>query len=186
MPFTVRGPFERGELALAAPGQEQQPDEGDVHRPVLLVTLKRERKAAKLFAGQEPLAALAPVAPDADAGVAVFGTIAVDLGLAHDDGEDGGGAVRRSGGGVQGGEPALYVGAGDVGDVPSPEPGQYLIAEVGAIDLQRLRFPVPGVVPEDFPGHGLEEGLFGQGGGIAVTPNRGEKVSPHAGGPHRG
>ena len=65
--------------------------------PARLVPLERERETAELRSGQEPLPALAPVAPDADAGVGAFRSIAIDLGLAQDDREDGGGAVRRAG-----------------------------------------------------------------------------------------
>ena len=55
------------------------------------------------------------------------------------------------------------------------EPGQNLVPEVGPIDLQRLRFPVAAVVPEDFIGHGLEKGFIGPSGRFALAPNCREK-----------
>ena len=54
---------------------------------------ERLRQAADLLVGQEPLAALAAVSPDALARVGVLGPEAHRLGLAHDDGEDGQGPV---------------------------------------------------------------------------------------------
>ena len=144
--------------------------------------LERERETAELRSRQEPLPALAPVAPDADAGVGAFLSIAVDLGLAQDDGEDGGGAVRRTGRGVKGCEPALHVGSGDVRNIPSSEPRQNMVPEVAPIDLQRSRLPVPAVVPENFLGHRLEDRLLRQGARIPVAANRAEKVRGPAAG----
>ena len=143
--------------------------------PARLVPLEHKRKAAELRCGQEPLPALAPVSPDVDAGVGAFASIAVDLGLAQDDREDGGGAVRSARRGVQGGEPALHVGSGDVCNAPPSEPRQNLVPEVSPIDLQGSRLPVPAVVPEDLLGHGLEDRLLRRNTSIAVAVNRTEK-----------
>ena len=144
--------------------------------PARLVPLERERETAELRSGQEPLPALAPVSPDAGAGVGALWSIAVDLGLAQDDREDGRGAVRRAGRGVKGCEPALHVSSGDVCNIPSPEPRQNLVPEVAPIDLQRSRLPVSAVVPEDFLGDGLEDRLLRQGTPIPVAPNRSKKA----------
>ena len=117
-------------------------------------------KVMEFLHGQEPLPSLAPVAANAGAGIAAFRAVAVEFGLAHDDGEDRRGPIGRDGRRAKGGEPALHVLPVDIGDVPSPEPRKGGVAQIVPVDLHGAGLPVPPIAREDLFGHGLEEPVF--------------------------
>ncbi len=123
-------------------------------------------QAADLRCRQNPLPPLSAVALDALAGIPVFRSIAIDLGLAHDDRQDRRRAVRCHGRCVTGYKPFLHLPAGDVRDLASPEPGQDLVPAIALVHRDRSRFPVPPVAPEHLLGDGLKDGLFRQDGRV--------------------
>ena len=109
--------------------------------------------------------------------------IPVDLGLAHDDRENGSRAVGGDRGLVKRCEPLLDVAGGDVGDGASLEPGENLVSVVVPVDPEGRRLPVSGVAPEDFVAHRLERGVRRCSGLVVVSiPDRGDQGSgPFAG-----
>ena len=69
----------------------------------------------------------------------------------------------------------------DAGDIPSPEPGKDLVAQIVPVDLHGPGLPVPPVTGEDLLGNGLEEPLLRQGRRL-VAPESGEQFRrPSAG-----
>ena len=175
-------PLQRANLARTTPGQQQQPDNGDLLRTVGLEAVEYRRQAAYLRRRQEPFAPLAPVSLDALARVAAFRAIAVDFGLAHDDGQDRSGPVCRCGLRVERGEPLPHVAAVDAGDRAALEARQDMVAVVVPVDLESSGLPVSRVAREDLVGNGLEHGFFGRCGRVAASPDRGEhRRGPRAG-----
>ena len=176
-------PLQRANLAGATPGQQQQPDNGDLLRTVGLEADEYRRQAAYLRRRQEPFAPLAPVSLDARARIGSLRPVAVDLGLAHDDREHGNRAVRRHRGIVERREPEADIVGSDVADRASPEPGQNLLVVIAPVDLEGRGFPVAGVAPKDLVGDRLERdvrwrrGLF-----VTSFPDRGQQaLGPSAG-----
>ena len=94
MPFAVVRPAKGQDLALAAPGEHEKPHGRDLKRVFGLLRQERARKPTKLFLGQEPLAALSPVAPYPPDRVGPLGPVAEELRLGQDDREHRRGAVR--------------------------------------------------------------------------------------------
>ena len=109
---------------------------------------------------QEPLAALAAVSSYAPARVGALGPEAHRLGLAHDDGEDGHGPVRRGRRRPEGSEPRDHLGPVDLGHRAPGETGQELVPEIAPVDGDRSRLPGPGVAFEHGLGEILEQGLL--------------------------
>ena len=172
--LAVVGPAKREHLALAASGEQQQPDRGHLKHPLGLVRRERGPEAANLRVGEIALAPLAPVASDPPARIGALGAKPHALGLCEDDRHDGQGAVGGDGGGPKRGEPALHVGAGDVGNGHAGEPGQNLSAQVDAVDVQCPRFPHSGMMPE----HGFGDGLEARArrhGRIGIAANGGHQ-----------
>ena len=127
VPFPVVGPLQGPDLTHAAPCEEKQADERHFTRTPFFMPFEHAREPAKLLRGKTAFAALAPVVVDAGAGIAVFRPVAIDLGLAHDDGQDRRGPVRRRGRRAQGCKPSLHVLPRDFGDDPSAEPWKDLL-----------------------------------------------------------
>ena len=174
MPLPVVGPAERQDLALAASGQQEEPDHGDL--PWRAIRMRRQPRGqpAHLAVRQEARAPLAAVAPDAQAGVGALGPKTHGFRLPQDDGEHRHGAVGGDRGRAQRCEPVPDVPPVDVGDLPSLEAGQDLVLQVAPIDIERSRLPEPSVALEHGLGDGLEEGLGGIAGRVLSTPDRGE------------
>ena len=168
-PLPVVGPLQRPDLALSAAGEQQQADERDVARMPFFMVFEHLCETAKLRLRKKSLPSLAPVAPDAGAGIAVLRAVAVNLRLAHDDGEDRRGPVRRHRRCVQRAEPALHVLSRDVGYVHPAEPGKDRASKIFPVDLHGSGLPVPPVAGEDFLGHGLEKPVFGKYGGFVAA-----------------
>ena len=136
-------PLKGHDLALAAAGQQQQ-FHGRCHG-MAVMPFQHRAQSSGFLPGQEPFAAVPPVAPDVSARIASLRTEAESFGLPHDHRQDRcrpvGGSRRRS----EGGEPLLNVCARDRADRPSPEPGKNLVPQVPAIDVERAGLPVPGL-----------------------------------------
>ena len=131
-------------------------------------------QAADLVIGQEAFASLAAVAPDAAAGVGALGPKAHCFRLPHDDGEHRHGAIGGGWGCPQRGEPVADLPAVDVGDRPSRELRQDLLAQIAPVHIERSRLPDPLVALEHCLGDSLEEGFSGIAGRILSTPDRGK------------
>ena len=172
--LAVVGPAERQDLALAASGQKEQADRGDLPRTRLGVRRERPGEPPDLVVRQEPLAPLAAVSPDAPAGVGALGPQPHPFRPLHDNGEDRHGPVgggRRRG---QRGEPVAHLAPVDIGDIAPREMGHDLVAEVAPVDSERARFPDPLVLSEHGFRDGLEERLLGTGRRGVAPPDRGQ------------
>ena len=175
MTLAVVGPAERQDLALAASRQQEEPDDGDLLRTPICVGREYRGQAAHLVVGQEARAALAAIAPDAQAGVGALRPKAHGFRLPHDDGEHRHGPVGGNRRGAQRGEPVADIAAVDAGDLPSVEAGQDLVLQVASVDIERSRLPEPSVSFEHGLGDGFEELLGGIAGWVLSAPDRGER-----------
>ena len=66
------GPAQGQDFRVPAARQEEKPDRRDRQRPVALTCPEARPEKADFRVGQEPLPALAPVSPDAEAGIGAF------------------------------------------------------------------------------------------------------------------
>ena len=109
MALAVIRPTEGKDLALAASRKQEKAD--DRNLPWSTVRMGRQRcgQPADLFVGQEALAPLPAVSPDAPAGVGPLGPKAHRFRLPHDDGKHRHGAICRNRRGAQRGEPVPDV-----------------------------------------------------------------------------
>ena len=177
MTFAIILPLKRADLALATAGQEQQANHCRRQWGDQLLRGQRRAQATDLARGQEPLPPAPPVAAQARARIAVLRPVAMDLGLAQDQGQDRKRAVRRGRRRMQGGKPELYVLARNVSNGTPSEPGHDLVAQVRPIDRDGPRFPVTPVAAEDFFGDHLEQGLL-------IADRRSFGSGAHHGRPH--
>ena len=102
------------------------------------------------------------------AGVGALGAEAHGLGLLHDYGQNRHRPVGGDRGGAERGEPVAHLPAVDIGDLPSRELRQDLLAQIAPVDAKRSRLPEPLVTLEHGLGDGLEEGLFGIAGRLPM------------------
>ena len=172
MALPVVGPAQCQDLALPASGQQKKADHGDLLRTPLRIRGQRSGQAAQLLVGQEALAPLPAIAPDAPAGVGALRPVAHRLRLPHDDGEHRHGPVGGDRRRAQRGEPVANLLPVDVGDGASGEMRQDLVAQVAAVHVERSGLPDPFVPLEHGFGDGLEEGFVGPEGRIPIPPNR--------------
>ena len=163
MPLAVVGPAQRQDLPLAAAGEQKKPDRGDLEGPFFGMRGETRRQAAELVVGQEPLAPLPAVAPDAPARVRPLRAKTLRLGLPHDDGKHRHRPVGRDRRRPQRGEPLADVRAIDLRDGTPREMGQELFPEIGPVHLHRARLPHPLVLVEHGLGNRLEQRLLGPG-----------------------
>ena len=157
--LTVVAPLQGDDLALSASRDQQQANDRHELRTIGLMARQHFAQPAELRRRQEALPPLSPVPLDARARIGSLGPIAVDLGLSHDDREDGSGAVGGHRGLVKGGEPVPDIAHGDGGDRMPLKPGQDLIAVVPSVHKERGRLPVPSIAAEHFFGDGLERDI---------------------------
>ena len=140
MPLAVVGPTERQDLALAASGQQEEPDHGDLPGRGVRMRRQPRRQAAYLLVRQKARAPLAAIAPDAQAGVGALRPEAHGFRLPHDDGEHRHGPIGSDRRRAQRGEPVADIPPVDVSDLPSLEAGQNLVPQVAPVHIQRSRF----------------------------------------------
>ena len=180
MALAVVRPSQRQDLALPAAGQQEKADDRDTERIPFGMRRQSPGQPADLLVGQEALAPLAAVSPDAPARVGALRPEAHRLGLAHDDREDRhrpvGGDRRR----VQGGEPVADLPPVDVGDRAPREMRQELVLEIVLVHFQGTRLPDPLMAFEHGPGDRLEQGLLGSRRRDLVPPNRGQHLRRRA------
>ena len=131
---------------------------------------------------RKPLPALAPVSPDAEAGIGTLHPEAHALRLAHDDGQDRHGPVRRDRRRPQRREPVDDVLPRDLRDLAAGESGQDLLAQVASVHLHRTGLPDPFVPAEGRLRDGLEDRLLRTCGQGIFLPDLGQ----HRGRPHAG
>ena len=95
-------PFEGDDLAEAAPGQQQEADDGDDVRAPELVAGEHGVEPGHLLGREESLLRLHPIAFGVLAAIGVVGAVSPKLGHLHHRGQDRHGAVDIAGLGVRG------------------------------------------------------------------------------------
>ena len=161
MAFPVVGPAERQDLALAASREQEEADDGGLLRIPLGMGRQPLGQPANLLVGQEPLAPLPAIAPDAAAGVGPLRAKAHRFRLLHDDGEDRHGPVGRDRRRAQGGEPVSDVLPVDLVDRATGEVRQDLLAQIAPVHIGGPWLPDPFVSLEHGLGNGLQQRLVG-------------------------
>ena len=185
--FPVVAPLQCEDFALAAAGQEQKPDDRRLLRPAALMRLEPRRQMADFIVGQEPLPALAAVAPDPPAGVGTLRAHAHRLRLPHDDGQHRHGPVRRHRRRSKRGEPVPHLLPVDVRDLTPGEMRQELAAEIASVHIERSGLPEPRMALEHGLGDGLEKRLVGTMRSFLPPPDCGKRLdgrSPRLGDAH--
>ena len=172
VPVAIVPPAKREDLVGSAPGQKEEAKDGDRFAVLPLRSGEACPEAPDLVVGEEPLAALGAVAPQAPAWIRFLGPVAEELRLFEDERDDGSGAVRGRGLRAKRREPALDVALGDGRDAAPGEPGEDLVAKVAAVDGEGAGLPDPPVAPESRLGDGLEQGLVGRGGRTLAPAGR--------------
>ena len=148
-------PFERGDFADAAPGQQQQADDGGDLRAVELVSGQHGVEPGHFLRRQEPLPGLHSEALGVLGRIGVMGAVSPKLGHAHHDGEDRHGPVGGAGAVGHRSEPVLDDLGRDGVHGQMTEGGQDMIADEVPVGLQRLGLPVAGVAVEELDGEGV-------------------------------
>ena len=160
-------PFERGDLAEAAAGQHQQPDDGDDVRAPELVAGQHGVEPGHLVRRQESLLRLRLVAPRVLAGIGVVAAVSPKLGHAHHDRQGRHGAVGDGGPVGHGRKPVPDMLDGDGVHGHVAEGGQNVIADDVGAGRQRRGLPVPRVAFEKLGGESLHR-MAGRPGSVVL------------------
>ena len=150
-------PLQGHDLALAAAGQDQQPD--CCGHLVAFMPCKRPAQSTGLRLGQEPFPAAPPVPPDVPARIAVFRAEAERFRFLHDHRQDWHRPVGGDRGRPERGEPFLHVQTRDGADRKSLEPWKDMVLEVTAIYGKRAGFPEARLPTKDGVRDILERGF---------------------------
>ena len=159
--LAIVGPAQGHDFALAAPGEQKKANDRDLKRTPGGMGRQPLRQPADLVIGQETLASLPAVPPDAAAGVGPLGPKAHPFRLPHDDGKHRHGPVGGDRCRAERSEPVPDLPRVDVGDRAAGEMRQQLAPQIAAVRTERSRLPDPLVTLEHGLGDGLEAGLAG-------------------------